>query len=139
MYDEIAPLHGRTVPGEFTASDLGSVELLDSITNEAMRMHSPAPLNGPRSVPPEGIEVDGTFLPGGINVFTPSHVYNISDKYYKQPGEFIPDRWTTRQDLVIDTRAFQPFGFGMTCLNVFWPSLMFFRGRPLRLRRQEAG
>ncbi|EQB49466.1 hypothetical protein CGLO_11204 [Colletotrichum gloeosporioides Cg-14] len=113
LYDEIAPVHSKTVPGEFAVADLAKIEYLDAFINETLRMHPPAATNGPRVVPPEGVTLaDGTYIPGGVTVFTPLHVYQRSSKYWKQPHEFIPERWTTRPDLIIDRRAFVPFHYG---------------------------
>lgn len=33
-------------------------------------------------------------------------------KFFKQPDEFIPERWTTQPELVLDKRAFHPFMVG---------------------------
>jgi tryprostatin B 6-hydroxylase len=123
VYDEIAPLHSRTETGEFTASDLNTAVLLDSVITEAMRINAPVPLSSPRTVPPEGIEIAGTRLPGGIHVFTPTHVYNVSEKYYVRPRDFIPERWTTRPELVLDKRVFHPFGFGMMFTMAFFDQI----------------
>ncbi|KAF4817324.1 Cytochrome P450 monooxygenase FCK2 [Colletotrichum tropicale] len=113
LYDEIAPVHSKTVPGEFAVADLAKIEYLDAFINETLRMHPPAATNGPRVVPPEGVTLaDGTYITGGVTVFTPLHVYQRSSKYWKQPHEFIPERWTTRPDLIIDRRAFVPFHYG---------------------------
>ncbi|KAJ3960404.1 hypothetical protein N0V92_002941 [Colletotrichum tropicale] len=113
LYAEIAPAHSKTVPGEFAVADLAKIEYLDAFINETLRMHPPAATNGPRVVPPEGVTLaDGTYITGGVTVFTPLHVYQRSSKYWKQPNEFIPERWTTRPDLIIDRRAFVPFHYG---------------------------
>ncbi|KAJ0382269.1 hypothetical protein COL922a_012916 [Colletotrichum nupharicola] len=88
-------------------------EYLDAFINETLRMHPPAATNGPQVVPPEGVTLaDGTYITGGVTVFTPLHVYQRSSKYWKQPHDFIPERWTTRPDLIIDRRAFVPFHYG---------------------------
>ncbi|KAF6812374.1 L-ornithine-N5-monooxygenase [Colletotrichum musicola] len=112
LRDEIAPTHGKTLPGEFSVADLQKVEFLEAFINETLRMHAPAALNGPRMAPPEGVEVDGTFIPGGVTLITPLHIYHRSEKYWRRPHDFIPERWTTRPDLIIDRRAFVPFHYG---------------------------
>jgi tryprostatin B 6-hydroxylase len=33
-------------------------------------------------------------------------------KFFKEPDSFIPERWTTRPDLIIDKRAYHPFLLG---------------------------
>ncbi|KAF6830293.1 L-ornithine-N5-monooxygenase [Colletotrichum plurivorum] len=112
LCDEIAPTHGKTLPGEFSVADLQKVEFLEAFINETLRMHAPAALNGPRMAPPDGVEVDGTYIPGGVTLITPLHIYHRSEKYWRRPHEFIPERWTTRPDLIIDRRAFVPFHYG---------------------------
>ncbi|KAF9873728.1 cytochrome p450 [Colletotrichum karsti] len=112
LYEEIAPTHGKTLPGEFAAADLAKLEFLEAFINETLRMHTSAPLNGPRIAPDEGVEVDGTYIPGGVTLVTPLHIYHRSPKYWKQPNDFIPERWTTRPDLILDRRAFVPFHYG---------------------------
>ena len=34
------------------------------------------------------------------------------ESYFKRPDEFIPERWTTERDLIIDEKAFSPFLLG---------------------------
>lgn len=31
---------------------------------------------------------------------------------FKDPHSFVPERWTTRPDMILDKRAFAPFGLG---------------------------
>lgn len=63
--------------------------------------------------PPEGIEVDGVWIPGHVQVFTPPWLLCRYEKYFPQADQFIPERWTTRPELVVDKRAFIPFNAGM--------------------------
>lgn len=112
LYEAIAPLYGKTEPGEFTVADLHEVELFDAIFQETLRLKSPVPISGPRMTPPGGLNIGGTFVPAGVIVYTPSQAYHLSDEYFKQPREFIPERWTTRPDLIIDKRAYFPFNVG---------------------------
>lgn len=152
LYDEIAPAHSKTVPGEFSVADLVKIEYLDAFINETLRMHPPAATNGPRVVPPEGVTLaDGTYITGGVTVFTPLHVYQrskvspclyirkmreadtlrIGSKYWKQPHEFIPERWTTRPDLIIDRRAFVPFHYGKSHMIGIFKMKLTLHARPL--------
>jgi hypothetical protein len=38
---------------------------------------------------------------------------------FKQPDDFIPERWTTRPELVLDSRAYAPFSIGTSCYVFF--------------------
>jgi cytochrome P450 len=104
---------GETIPGEFTHQDVADLELLDAVIDETTRMHNPTCNNGARNVLPEGITVEGKFIPGGRTVFTGIDAHHHSKfccfgigggdadggdaglKYFKQPNDFIPERWTT--------------------------------------------
>ncbi|PTB63052.1 cytochrome P450 [Trichoderma citrinoviride] len=114
LHDELEPLYGRTMSGEFTNRDLSEAEApyLNAIINETMRMNNPTCSNGPRVTPPEGLEIDGVFIPGKVAVYSPIHANHRSAKFFKEPDTFIPERWTTRPDLVIDKRAYHPFLLG---------------------------
>ncbi|KAL7805663.1 cytochrome P450 [Trichoderma aethiopicum] len=120
LYAELEPLYGRTISGEFTNHDLGEAEApyLNAIINETMRMHNPTCSNGPRLTPPEGLEVEGVFIPGNVEVYVPIHAMHRSAKFFREPNTFIPERWTTRPDLMIDKRAYHPFLLGPhTCVG----------------------
>jgi cytochrome P450 len=78
MHAEVAPMYGKTRRGEFTNADLANVEYLDAFINETLRMFPPAATNGPRVTPPEGIELDGVFVPGGVTVYTIIYAYHRS-------------------------------------------------------------
>ncbi|EGR47011.1 uncharacterized protein TRIREDRAFT_64900 [Trichoderma reesei QM6a] len=120
LYAELEPLYGRTMSGEFANHDLGEAEApyLNAIINETMRMYNPTCSNGPRSTPPEGLEVDGVFIPGKVDVYVPIHAMHRSAKFFREPNKFIPERWTTRPELIIDKRAYHPFLLGPhTCVG----------------------
>jgi tryprostatin B 6-hydroxylase len=84
LYAELEPLYGRTMSGEFANHDLGEAEApyLNAIINETMRMYNPTCSNGPRSTPPEGLEVDGVFIPGKVDVYVPIHAMHRSEYTY---------------------------------------------------------
>jgi cytochrome P450 len=38
--------------------------------------------------------------------------YRLVPEAFQHPDEFIPERWTTRPELVLDDRAYAPFSVG---------------------------
>ncbi len=78
LRDAIRPAFGKSVPGEFRDADLASVEYLSAVLDEVMRMVSPGGSNAPRTTPPEGITVDGVFVPGNVKIFTPLYAFGRS-------------------------------------------------------------
>ncbi|KAH7345800.1 cytochrome P450 [Pyrenochaeta sp. MPI-SDFR-AT-0127] len=94
-----------------TAS-LAKAPLLNAIVNEALRLHHPVPSGLVRQTPPEGIMLGETFIPGNITVTVPFHALQRSPASFAEPNDFIPERWTTRPELVLHPEAFAPFSLG---------------------------
>ena len=55
-----------------------------------MRLDNPVANNAARLTPPEGIQVDGTYIPGGISVRVPGYVLHRSEAAFERPEDFIP-------------------------------------------------
>lgn len=58
----------------FSVKAVQHAEHLNGIINEALRMHPPVPSGVFRKTPPEGITVDGVFIPGEVNITLPHYV-----------------------------------------------------------------
>ena len=63
---EIDSLWKKNTP--FNVWDFQNAEYLNGVMNEAMRMHPPVPSGVQRVTPPEGVTIDGVFVPGGVNI-----------------------------------------------------------------------
>ncbi|EAA65327.1 hypothetical protein AN0008.2 [Aspergillus nidulans FGSC A4] len=69
---------------------------------------------GSRTTQPEGLTVEGTFIPGGVKISAPRYTIGRLKSAFAETHEFIPEWWYSRPDLVKDRRAFAPFGVGST-------------------------
>ncbi|KAF2632017.1 cytochrome P450, partial [Macroventuria anomochaeta] len=65
-----------------------------------------------RVTPSEGLTINGHFVPGDMIVQMPLFVLNRDARNFVRPDEFLPERWTTSPDLVINRTAFFPFSTG---------------------------
>ncbi|KAI1748691.1 cytochrome P450 [Xylaria castorea] len=108
---EIDPLP-RTKVGDYTDTDLSNLNHLNGVINEALRLFPPVPTTLPRLTPPEGLDIDGTFIPGNTTVFSPQFVVSRSSEAYSSPNEFIPERWCSQPELIRDKSCFAPFSMG---------------------------
>jgi hypothetical protein len=95
-----------------------------------------------RVTPPEGLIIDGTFIPGNTKICAPrytigrrkrttpshpSHSLKTANRpqannpqvetAYVNPHSFIPERWYSKPELIKDKRAFAPFGIGKLLPN----------------------
>ena len=89
--------------------DLNNVQYLDDVVNETLRLHPAASSGVQRETPPEGLNVNGTHIPGKTLTWMPMYTLHRSAAYFPQPLSFIPERWSTRSDLVQKQQAFMPF------------------------------
>lgn len=69
-------------------------------------------------------------------------VYLTASKHYHLPNSFIPERWTTQPNLLINREAFAPFSLGKPCSYIsFHPTPIYLKlmfssmNRSLQLHR----
>ncbi|KAF5254107.1 hypothetical protein FANTH_989 [Fusarium anthophilum] len=93
-------------------SALAKLKYLQAIIDETMRLYPAIPSGLQRITPPQGLEIDGKFIPGNTIIQTPTYTLNRDERCFARPNDFIPERWTTQPDLVRDGSAFAPFSIG---------------------------
>lgn len=112
---------------------LSKLEYLQGCINETLRLYPAVPSGVQRMTPPEGLQVDETFIPGNTIVQVPTYtlqrgIYQgivlylsecqrltrvaIDERSFAQPNDFIPERWTTKPELTKDASVFTPFSMG---------------------------
>lgn len=80
--------------GNLTWNQAQTLPYLQACLKEAMRVRPAVGLNITRLVPPEGIELDGHFLPGGTSVACNGWVlHRDRDVFGQDADEFRPERW----------------------------------------------
>ncbi|RMZ81318.1 hypothetical protein DV737_g2605, partial [Chaetothyriales sp. CBS 132003] len=93
-----------------TATTLSKLDYLSACINETLRLHPPVPSGLQRMTPPEGLQLEGTYIPGDTIVQVPTYTLHRDERAFVQPNEFIPERWTSKPELVKDVSVFSPFG-----------------------------
>ncbi|KAI9054769.1 hypothetical protein LZ554_001918 [Drepanopeziza brunnea f. sp. 'monogermtubi'] len=68
--------------------------------------------SGPPSSPL--VVASATRIPRDSVVSMPAYVLHRDPRNFVHPGDFIPERWTTRPELVLNRHAFIPFSTGIT-------------------------
>ncbi|CZT12527.1 related to pisatin demethylase cytochrome P450 [Rhynchosporium graminicola] len=102
-----------------------SSPVLDSIINETLRLYPPTlfasqrtnldiPLLIPSRLHTKSLSQEGTYIPRDTILSMPTYTLHRDARNFSRPTEFIPERWTTRPDLVLNRQAFIPFSTGMT-------------------------
>lgn len=108
---EIDRILGSAAP---TVDQLKEMPYLDAIVKESLRLMPPAPLSARMVVEP--VELGGYQLPIGTEVvFSAFHTHR-DPKIYKNPYQFIPERWET-----INPTAYEyiPFSTGIrSCIGM---------------------
>lgn len=89
-----------------------SLPLLDAVINESMRLWPSLFFAPQRITPPEGLTINGHFIPGDTIVHMPPFVLNRDARNFIRPDEFVPERWTTNPELILNRTAFLPFSTG---------------------------
>uniref|UniRef100_A0ACD5UV09 Uncharacterized protein n=1 Tax=Avena sativa TaxID=4498 RepID=A0ACD5UV09_AVESA len=105
----------REVLGEdrvvITNGDLGKLHYMRMVVKEVLRLHQPAPLI-PRMAR-EDCEIMGYDMPKGTTVFINVFAVSRDPKFWKNPEEFVPERFENNNVDYIGTHyEFTPFGAG---------------------------
>jgi hypothetical protein len=128
LFDELRAL--TTLNGIVDDQHLVGKPYLTGIINEALRLHPPVPSGLQRLTPPEGAVIAGRYIPGDMNVTTPTYSLHRGKsrplrtnrliltlvpedaRAFARPNEFIPERWFSQPELVSRRDAFVPLGYG---------------------------
>lgn len=94
------------------ARTLQYLPYLNGCVNEALRLHPPLPSGCLRLTPPEGLNIDGTIIPGGVTVLTPAYSLGRLESCFERAKEFVPERWYERPEMLRDKNAWIPFNVG---------------------------
>ncbi|POS72648.1 benzoate 4-monooxygenase cytochrome P450 [Diaporthe helianthi] len=100
------------VGDDFETSSLGKLTYLQACIDESLRMFPPFMSGVQRQTPPEGLQIGDVFIPGDTIVQMPTYAMCRDPRNFTQPDEFIPERWTTRPELVKNASASSPFSIG---------------------------
>lgn len=112
---------------------LAMLPCLNAVIKETLRLAPPAMTGNSRITGPEGLWIEDTWIPGGTKVSVPNYIVhrrkclfprfspNVAHLAavscaFADPDEFIPERWTSRPELIHDSRAYAPFSVGNTHL-----------------------
>jgi cytochrome P450 len=93
-------------------SKLTNLPLLDGIMNETLRLHPPVPSGMARETPKTGVQIGPYWIPGKTMVAVPTYSIQRDERYFAKPNEWIPERWFSQDDLIIDRHAWIPFSVG---------------------------
>ncbi|KAL2813351.1 benzoate 4-monooxygenase cytochrome P450 [Aspergillus cavernicola] len=86
---------------------------LEAAIFEALRLYPAIPSAGNRKTSSnEGITIAGTYIPPDTTVVAPRFVIGRREDCFEDADQFIPERWTTRPEMVRNRAAFAPFGSG---------------------------
>jgi cytochrome P450 len=89
-----------------------SLPLLDAVIHESMRMWPSVFFGSQRITPHQGLEINGHFIPGKMIVHIPLFPLFRDKRNFVDPDRFVPERWTTRSEMVLNKHAFMPFSTG---------------------------
>lgn len=77
LRQELAP-YMIDATGEVLNEKIAHLNHLNGVINEALRLFPPLPTAMPRKTPPQGISIDGTYIPGGMTVWCPQYALGRS-------------------------------------------------------------
>ncbi|KMU88386.1 pisatin demethylase [Coccidioides immitis H538.4] len=109
----------------FSLETANNMPYLQACMWEALRCHPAVGMNLGRVVPPQGVKIDGQYLPGGTVVGANAWViHQDKDTFGEDAHKFRPERWIEEPDRVSQMRrVFFTFGGGSRfCIgkNIGW-------------------
>ncbi|KAG8156599.1 hypothetical protein KVR01_013550 [Diaporthe batatas] len=108
-----AQLDAALGSGPWSYEVVRNVAFIDDIVNETLRLKPALASGGHRVTPPQGITVDGTFIPGDTNVFVPTYAIQRDPRYWQEADRFVPERFGERRaEMGTDRAPFLPFQLG---------------------------
>ncbi|KFO37341.1 cytochrome P450 3A9 [Fukomys damarensis] len=108
LQQEIDTILSNKTPVTYEA--LAQMEYLDMVVNETLRLY---PIAGRlERACKKDVEINGVVIPKGSVVLIPTYVLHRDPKYWKDPEEFHPERFSKKNKGNIDPYIYMPFGAG---------------------------
>ena len=108
LQDEIDAALPNKAPA--TYDTLLQMEYLDMVVNETLRLY---PIAGRlERVCKTDVEINGLFIPKGTVVMIPTFALHKDPKYWPEPEEFRPERFSKKNQDSINPYMYLPFGSG---------------------------
>jgi len=107
LVEELQSMLGGRPPA---ISDLPRLRYAESIIKESMRLYPPAWNIGRQAV--SDTEIGGYCVPAGTQVYLSQWAVHRDPRYYDNPEEFNPGRWTDGLEKRLPKYAYFPFGGG---------------------------
>ncbi|KAF5693592.1 cytochrome P450 monooxygenase [Fusarium denticulatum] len=102
----------KNTHNEYDLVSLSKLQYLQACIDESLRLYPVVPSGVPRMTPPEGMQLDGVYIPGDTIIHNPSYTMYRDERCFEKPNDFIPERWTTRPELIKDASVYAPFSTG---------------------------
>ncbi|KAL2261273.1 hypothetical protein VTK26DRAFT_4494 [Humicola hyalothermophila] len=98
---------------DITLLTVGELKYLTAVFEEGFRMYPPIPFAVPRRTPLKGEYIEGYWIPGDISVGVSQWSAYQSEQNFRDPNQFIPERWLGEPRYADDKRdVLQPFSIG---------------------------
>ena len=107
FHEEIDQVLGGRSP---TLSDLSKLNLTEQIFTESMRLYPPIWRTGRVTLEP--FDLNGYRIPMGAMMCMPQIITHRDPRWFENPDQFQPDRWTTEFRDQLHRFAYYPFGGG---------------------------
>lgn len=107
FHSELDEVIGEGIP---TVKDVMRLKYTDRILTEAMRLYPPVYIMFRE--PTEAVTIDGYTIEAGTPLLLSQWAVHRDDRFYDDPDQFDPDRWTADRSADRPNFAYFPFGGG---------------------------
>ncbi len=109
FHAELDAVLGERLP---TIDDLPRLKYTEKVLTESMRLYPPAWIVGRETIEEYPIGRTGYTAPRGATLFASQYIMHHNPRYYDEPEQFRPDRWTDEFKSGLPKFAYFPFGGG---------------------------
>jgi cytochrome P450 len=107
LHEEVDRLRTGRLP---SVSDLSSLTFVEKVIKETMRLYPPAWSVARTAI--ASFELEGYRIPAGANIVMSQWIMHRDPRFFSEPENFDPDRWSTRACQNLPRFAYFPFGGG---------------------------
>ncbi|KAI1431257.1 cytochrome P450 [Xylaria sp. CBS 124048] len=109
--EQIEAVYNEMIGMDITDSKtLSTLPHLNAVIQEALRLYPVLPTAGSRKVGKNGVTIGGVYIPPYTTIINPRFSIHRREDCFEQAEEFIPERWTTRREMVRNIAAYSPWG-----------------------------